>query len=337
MRALMYERPGELHHREVPTPGLPSPVGALVHPIAVAACDLDRVIAHGLPGFEPPFPLGHEVAGEIIEIGPDVRERRVGEVVAVSFQPACGHCRPCDRGVSAACRAVPPTSTYGLGPLGGGWGGAFADVLAVPYADFMLAPLPAGVSVRQAANASDNASDAYRCVQPALSVDPGAPVLVAGDGAIPLLAADCAVRLGAERVSLYARRPDMLTLAESRGIDVFAVGDAWPARMPTHPITVDCTSDAAGLRGVIASTEPGGTCTVAGMHLADVTLPMAKMYLKGITVRTGRAHGASDLPAVLDAIAAGTLDPLAVDPLVTTFDDLPEAIMGDALKVIGER
>jgi threonine dehydrogenase-like Zn-dependent dehydrogenase len=337
MRALMYEGPGQLVERDLPAPTLGSATAALVRPTTVAVCDLDRVVARGLPGFDPPFPLGHELVAEILEVGPEVRHRRAGETVAVAYQPSCGHCRMCDRGVSAVCRQVPRTSNYGLGARGGDWGGAFADVLMVPYADFMLVPLPAGVSARQAANASDNASDAYRCVQPALVRDPGAPVLVVGDGAIPLMAADCAVRLGAERVSFYSRRPDALALAEARGIDAFEVEGPWPARLPSHPITVDCTSDPDGLRGVVASTEPGGTCTISGMHLTEVSLPLPAMYFKGITLHTGRSQGASALPAVLAAMAAGTLDPLVVDPLVTTFDGLGDAILGDALKVIAER
>jgi threonine dehydrogenase-like Zn-dependent dehydrogenase len=336
MRALLYEGPGALAWNSVPTPQLTSERAALVRPTTVAVCDLDRHIARGLPGFEPPFPFGHEFLGEILEVGADVRERRVGETVAASYQPSCGHCRPCHRGTSAVCREVPPTSTYGLGPLGGNWGGAFADVVLVPYADFMLAPIPDGVSTRQAVNASDNASDAYRCVQPPLARDPGAPVLIVGDGSIPLMAADAAVRLGAERVSLYSRQADMLARAEALGVDVFEV-DNWPARVPSHPITVDHTSDPDGLRGVIASTEPGGTCISSGMHFADVSLPLTKMYFKGITLHTGRSQGASGLRPTLAAMAAGTLDPLVVDPLITTFGDLPDAILGDALKVIAER
>ncbi len=207
----------------------------------------------------------------------------------------------------------------------------------MPYADFMLAPVPDGVSLRQAASASDNVADAYRCVMPHLTNDPGAPVLVAGDGAIPLMAADCARRMGSEQVSLYSRQAAVLARAEALGgIDVFPL-DRWPDRFPTHPVTVDCTSDPAGLRAVIASTEAGGRCTVAGMHFADVAVPMASMYMKGITLHTSRTQGASDLPTVLAAMAAGAIDPLVVDPAVVGWDDAPAALLDGALKTIVER
>src|SRR3954469_19596634 len=195
MQALVYEGPRALRFREVDDPELTTEVGALVRPSTVATCDLDAVLVQGLPGFDPPFVLGHEVVGRVEAVGSAVTDPRVGDIVAVSYQPSCGRCRMCHRGTSSACRDVPRTSTYGLGAAGGGWGGALADLLLVPYADFMLAPVPDGVSRRQAASASDNVADAYRCVMPHLTNDPGAPVLVAGDGAIPLMAADCARRM----------------------------------------------------------------------------------------------------------------------------------------------
>src|SRR4029078_12008799 len=125
---------------------------------------------------------------------------------------------------------------------------------------------------------------------------------------------DCARRMGSERVSLYSQQDDVLRRAEAvGGIDVSEVC-RWPERSPTHPVTVDCTSDAAGLHAVIASTEAGGRCTVAGMHFSDVAVPLAIMYMKGITLHTGRTQGAAVLPAMLAALADGSIDPLVADP-----------------------
>ena len=336
MRALTYEGPGAVAFRDVPAPALASDRGALVRPTAVSTCDLDRALVRGFPGFDPPFVLGHEFAGEVVAVGAAVGDHRPGDRVAVSYQVSCGDCRLCRRGVTSACRAVPKAATYGLGAASGPWGGALADLVEVPYADAMLAPIPAGVSARQAASASDNVADALRCVAPALAADPRAAVLVVGDGAIPLMAADCARRLGSERVTLCTRQPVTARIAAERGVDAQLV-DAWPDRFPNHPITVECTSDAAGLRAVVASTEPGGTCTAAGMHLGDVALPLWSMYMKGITLRTGRTEGAAALRPALAAIAAGQVDPLVVEPDVVAWDDAATAFLGDALKSIVDR
>ena len=273
-----------------------------MRPTTVATCDLDRHLVRGLPGFDGPFVLGHEMVAEVVAIGEGVVDHRPGDLVAVSYQISCGTCRMCRKGVTSACRSVAKTSTYGLGAAAGNWGGALADLVAVPYADVMLDAIPDGVSARQAASASDNVNDAYRCVAPGLAAEPGAPVLVVGNGAIALMAADCARRLGSEHVVLCSQQEDVLGRAEALGIEVHAV-ERWPDRMPNHPITVDCTSDADGLRGVVASTEAGGTCTSASMHIADVALPMWSMYMKGITLCTSRTQGAAQQALVLDAIA----------------------------------
>jgi alcohol dehydrogenase len=336
MRAVVYEGPGAVTFREVEAPGPPPEGGAVVRPTTVTTCDLDRHLVRGMPGFEPPFVLGHEFVGEVLEVGPGVRDHRVGDTVAVSYQVSCGACRMCGRGVTSACRRVPKTATYGLGAAAGGYGGALADRVAVPYADAMLAPVPAGVSRRQAAGASDNVNDAHRCVAPALAALPGAPVLVVGNGAIPLMAADCARRLGSERVVLCSQQPAILRLAEALGIEAHEV-DRWPDRLPNHPITVECTSEAAGLRAAVASTEAGGTCTSAGMHAGDVPLPMWSMYMKGITLHTSRAQGAAGLRPVLAAIAAGHIDPDVVRPQVVGWDDAPRALLGDAVRSVIER
>jgi alcohol dehydrogenase len=336
MRALVYEGPGAVRFRDVEEPVLGSDVAALVRPVTVATCDLDRQIVRGLPGFDGPFVLGHEVVGEVVAVGDRVLDHRPGDLVAVSFQISCGTCRMCAKGVSSACRSVMKTASYGLGAAAGDWGGALSELLAVPYADAMLDPIPTGVSARQAVSASDNVNDAHRCVAPALAAEPGAPVLVVGNGAIALLAADCARRLGSESVVLHSQQEDVLRRAEALGIEVHAA-ERWPDRLPNHPITVDCTSDADGFRGVIASTEAGGTCTSASIHLADVALPMWSMYMKGITLRTSRVQGAAEQAAVLAAIARGDIDVMVTDPQIVTWDDAPDALLGDALKSIIER
>jgi threonine dehydrogenase-like Zn-dependent dehydrogenase len=336
MRALVYEGPGAVAFRDVEAPTLTSESGALVRPTTVATCDLDRSLVRGLPGFDPPFVLGHEFVGEVVEVGPGVRDRRVGDTVAVSYQISCGECRMCARGVSSACRNEARTATYGLGTAGGSWGGALAESVYVPYADYMLAPVPPGVSARQAAGASDNVNDAHRCVAPALADHPGAPVLVVGVGAIPVMAADCARRLGSERVVLCSTDPAVCRRAGALGIDVDHV-DRWPARFPNHPITVDCTSDPDGLRAVVASTEAGGRCTSVGMQFTDVALPLWSMYMKGITLHTSRTQGAARQRQVLAAMAAGEIDPLVVEPQVVAWDDAPDALLGDALKSVVER
>ena len=180
MAALHYVAPGELEWRDVPTPVLRSPGDALVEPVTVAACDLDPEIVAGRTPFQGPFVLGHEFVGRVRDVGDGVEGHAIGDLVHVSFQPSCGDCSPCGRGHSASCGSVPPTSMYGVGAVAGDWGGAYADVVRVPYATTNMIALPEGVTPAQASSASDNLADAYRAVAGPLGAFPGGSVLVAG-------------------------------------------------------------------------------------------------------------------------------------------------------------
>src|SRR5262245_42078982 len=182
MHALHYLGGDRLAWREVPTPTLTEPTDAIVRPLAVAACDLDREIVAGRAPFPTPFVLGHEFAGEVVARGAAVKTLDVGDAVLASFQPSCGACAACRRGDTAACERAPRTSMYGIGSAGGDWSGALADAIRVPWADANLRRLPAGVSAAAAAAASDNLADGLRGVDAELEARPGASVLVAGQG-----------------------------------------------------------------------------------------------------------------------------------------------------------
>jgi threonine dehydrogenase-like Zn-dependent dehydrogenase len=177
---LTYLGPSQLEWREVPAPKLDSDRAALVRPLAVATCDLDALIISGKSPFPAPFPIGHECVAEVIDVGDDVRAVKPGQRVSVPFQISCGECAACRRGRTGSCENEGPMSTYGFGPAVEKWGGFLSDLVLVPFADHMLVAVPDGLSPAAVASASDNISDAWRAVGPALAEEPGAPVLVVG-------------------------------------------------------------------------------------------------------------------------------------------------------------
>jgi threonine dehydrogenase-like Zn-dependent dehydrogenase len=223
MLQLTYTGPDALEWREAPAPQLSSDAAALVRPRAVATCDLDGLIIEGASPFAPPFALGHECVAEVIDVGDTVSSFAPGQLVSVPFQISCGECDACRQGRTANCSGVAFMSSYGFGPAVAQWGGFLSDVVCVPYAEHMLVPIPAGLAPAAVASASDNISDAWRAVAPALAEQPGADVLVvggAGRGSIGLYAAGLAVALGSASV-LYvdadeARRTDARTDAQAR-------------------------------------------------------------------------------------------------------------------------
>ena len=178
MRQLTKVGKGRVEWREVAEPELNGPGEALVRPLAVALCDLDHLIVQGEAPIPGEIALGHEQVGEIVAVGDEVADHRVGERVVVPFQISCGACEFCRRGRTGDCAAVAPQSMYGFGMVGGDWGGALSDLVRVPFADAMLVPLPGGIEPVSLASAGDNVVDGWRTVSGPLSRRPGAPVLV---------------------------------------------------------------------------------------------------------------------------------------------------------------
>jgi alcohol dehydrogenase len=338
---LIFSGPGSLQWQECPDPQLNGPRDALVRPLAVARCDLDPVIALGLYPITPPFAMGHEMVGEIVDLGDAVTHLTLGQRVIVPFQASCGDCVPCRRGHSNACAAVPPGTAFGLGPHGGvDLGGALADLVRVPFADHALLPLPDGMDPVVAAGIPDNVSDGYRCVAGPLLEMPGAPVLVVGGLApsVGLYTVASATALGSERIVYVDHDPERLRLAETLGAVAVeapltalkdAVGDE------RFPITVDACVLDAGRDLALSATAPCGTCTsVSGGATATATLPLQAMYLKGVRYEISRVHARATSPAVLDLVSSGQLDPGAIITRIATFDEAPEAMVEPAVKIV---
>ncbi|MGV0736253.1 alcohol dehydrogenase catalytic domain-containing protein [Mycobacterium syngnathidarum] len=348
MRSLVVSAGGEFRWRAVPRPALPGPAGALVRPLAVATCDVDRAMMLGRTIFPLPLHLGHECTAEVVEVGEQVTTVRPGDRVVVPFQISCGNCSSCQRGHTANCTAVPPTSMYGFGISGGLWGGALADLMAVPFADAMLVQLPSGVDPVAAAGVADNISDAYRQVAPhlpgILTADPDAEVLIVGrlernhpfTSSAVLFTALIARALGARRISVVDTWPVLRERAGQLGFQ------AWdpqrPRDWPTAPLTVDATGTPAGLRQVLRHTAPDGICTCVWSLHRSAAVPLAACYVRNVTLHVGRAHVRSVMPDVLDLMAAGDLQPELATTNVASFDDAPAALRehcyGDALKTV---
>lgn len=187
MNQLHFIKQGKLEWKEVPLPKITDKRQAIVRPFAVAKCDLDDAflfnklnlklkIGHTLGLTDPkyktifgnllkgPFPFGHECVAEIVEIGEEVFNFKVGDVVSVPFQVSCGSCINCSDGFTSVCEKVPSIYTYGFGKhleLGG----AMSDFIKVPFADAMLLKIQDHIDPIHLASLSDNIPDAFRHVK----------------------------------------------------------------------------------------------------------------------------------------------------------------------------
>lgn len=322
MPQLTLYAPGNADWADVAVPTLRDTGDAIVAPLAVATCDLDTAINRGWYPMELPCALGHEFVARVEEVADGVTSVRPGDVVAVPFQISCGACGPCGRGRTGDCASVPPLSMYGLGALGGDWGGAMAERVRVPHADAMLLPLPDGVAPATVASL-DNLPDAWRTVAPYLTGPAERRrVLVVGGLSIGLYAVAIARALDAD-VTYVDTRPEQLAIAERLGATVVEPDVA--KRLAPFPVTVSTNGTQSGLRLALRCTEPGGVCTDTGVHPGDVALPLVAMYMRGVTLVTGRSMARRDLPAVLNLVASGRLAPQAVTATTVQWSDAPRA------------
>jgi alcohol dehydrogenase len=228
---------------------------------------------------------------------------------------------------------------YGFGAGGGNWGGALSDLLRVPYADHMLVPLPEHVDPEAVASVADNVVDAWRTVGPQLADRPGADVLViggAGPGSIGMYAAGIAKALGAARVDYADSDEDRIGRARRLGAEVMEDADLGE-KLGSYPITVDASSNPAGLRSALRSTARDGTCTSTGIYFEDTPLPLFEMYSRGCTFITGRVHARPAIPPVLDLVASGALEPEIVTEAVVPWDDAPDALPHHEYKQVVSR
>jgi alcohol dehydrogenase len=347
MRALVLLPGGRLRWRHVPAPAPPGAGGAVVHPIAVATCDMDRPLALGATPFPTPLHFAHECVAEVVSVGSDVSSVAPGQRVVVPFQISCGECGPCRAGRTANCHSVPPISMYGFGLTGGHWGGALSDELAVPFADGMLVPLPDGVEPAAAASVADNVCDGYRHVAPYLSElralgDPS--VLIVGamkqphlyTASVSLYTGLTAKALGIEDVVLADVRTEVRDQAAALGLTAVAPDDLGPERL--FPLVGDVSGTPRGLAYALSHTAPDGRCSSSGTLHSSARIPAALMYGRNATLTIARTHARALIPEVLALITSGRLRPERVTTTVASIDDAPavlaEHMRGGSTKTI---
>lgn len=289
--------------------------------------------------FKGPYAFGHEFVAEVLEVGDQVTQVRPGMRVAVSFQICCGSCEFCGKGLTANCRSVPPRSMYGFGDLGGHeWGGALSDIVRVPFADFMMVPLPHSVDPASVASLPDNIVDAWRTVGPGLREVPGGSVLIVAGAAhsIGLYTVAIAKQLGASAVVYVDKDATRRELAATLGATEARA--AHERVRPEFDITVEASASEPGLSAAIRSTRPGGVCTSVGIYYSPaVAMPLIAMYGIGVRFLHGRVHSRMAMPEVLPLITSGQLQPERVTSRLARWDDAIEALLESGPKVVVER
>lgn len=238
-RAVVYSKPGFVEVSNTDYPELVLKDGPGVNPLNVGRkcehgvilkvvttniCGSDQHMVRGRTTAPSGLILGHEITGEVIEVGRDVEFIKKGDLVSVPFNIACGRCRSCKERNTNVCLNVNPDrpgSAYGYVDMGG-WVGGQSEYVMVPYADFQLLKFPdkeqAMEKILDLTMLSDIFPTGYHGAVSA-GVRPGSTVYVAGAGPVGLAAAHSAQLLGAAVVIVGDLNAERLAQAKSFGCE----------------------------------------------------------------------------------------------------------------------
>ncbi|MEP7269872.1 MAG: formaldehyde dehydrogenase, glutathione-independent [Acidobacteriota bacterium] len=278
-QCVVYVEPGQVAVEDIGYPELSLPEqkrkcehGAILKIVSTNICGSDQHMVRGRTTAPAGQTLGHEITGEVLEIGRDVEFIKKGDLCSVPFNIACGRCRMCKEGKTGICLNVNPArpgAAYGYVDMGG-WKGGQAEYVMVPYADFNLLKFPdrdqAMEKILDLTMLSDIFPTGFHGAYTA-GVGPGTTVYIAGAGPVGLASAASAQLLGAAVVIVGDMIPERLAQARSFGCE-----------------TIDLTKDA---------TLPDQIAQLLGEPLVDAAVDCV-----GFEAR-GHGAGAGEAPATV--------------------------------------
>ena len=315
----MFRGPGEMPVEDRPDP-VPGPGEVVVAVRASGICGSD---VHGFAGATGRrrigVVMGHEAAGEVIEVAPDVTSSRVGDRVVLRSILACGRCERCRHGQPNICEA-----RQGLGMH---LDGAYAERIVLP--ETMLLPLPDTLSYEDGALVEPLAVTMH-----AVNITPFELmdfVVIIGAGAIGLLTVLAARQRGAGSIIVTDRDPHRLGVARMLGadqtIDVGLTDPIAAVAAATNGRGADAVFEAVGIAATVAQSvaaaRHGGQVTWIGNSAPDVELPMQTLVTRELTVR-GAYGFVDEFEQAADALAAGWIDARRLIECVAPLEDGPD-------------
>jgi threonine dehydrogenase-like Zn-dependent dehydrogenase len=313
--------------------------------------------------------IGHEFMGVVEDVGPEVKKVKKGDRVVVPSFITCGQCWYCKNKLYSLCDnthpkpelqepvfGYPTAGIYGYTHAFGGYAGAHAQYVRVPFADNDCFKVPDGLPDEQVLFLSDAAPTGYMGAD-FCNIQPGDVVAVWGCGGVGLMAQKSAFLMGAERVIGIDRLPERLQMAREhvgsetinyeevdsvlevlkemtggRGPDacIDAVG------MEAHGTGLQYAYDRAkqlmymhtdrgqALREAILACRKGGTLSILGVYGVMDKFPIGAIMNKGLTVRTAQQHGQAYMDRLLDHAQKGELNPSFLATHRFSLEDAPQ-------------
>jgi L-iditol 2-dehydrogenase len=324
MKALLLKDYKQLEITSVPDPGI-GPEEVLVRVEACGICGSD---VHGYDGHTgrriPPLIMGHEAAGVIAEVGPDVKQFSPGDRVTVDSTVYCGKCFYCRRGDVNLCDS---RNVLGVSCNEYRRHGAFAEFVAVPQ--HIVYRLPDDLSFEQAAMI-EAVSIAFHAVN-RTPLKLGDTVVVVGAGMIGQLVIQTLREAGCGKLIAIDLDDRKLQMAQQLGADEGINANAPDLRGQvlerTHGRGSDLAFEVVGASDpfnmAVASVRKGGAVTLVGNLSPKVDMPLQQIVTREITL-IGVCASAGEYPACIDLMARGKID---VRAFISAFAPLEEGPM----------
>ena len=309
--ALITEYRKPLSIENLPDPAVPRD-GIVMRVQATGVCrsDWHTWMGHDDAASLPLVP-GHEMAGDIIEAGPEVRRFKAGDRITVPFVLACGGCSVCLGGDHQVCAdQIQP---------GVNFHGSFAEFVAIPRADTNATQLPETVDFADAASLGCRFITSFRAVVEQGRVRPGEWIAIHGCGGVGLSAVMIAAAIGANPVAIDVNE-NALTLAKSLGaVHTLNARDVNDVPAAIHDLTdggahasIDALGSIATCRNSVLSLRRLGRHVQVGLMAeehAEPPIPMGTVIGKELEILGSHGMSPKNYPALFDMIAAGRLRP----------------------------
>ena len=327
MRATVMYAAGDVRCVDVQDPSIVEPTDAIVRVTSACICGSDLWPYADMAPSETGQSMGHEAIGVVEDVGTEVQTLKRGDLVVMPFAYSDGTCEFCHEGLHTACVHV---GFFG----NGGFNGAQAEALRVPFADGTLYKL--GVSEDDALmpsllTLSDVLGTGHHAAVVA-GVKPGDTVAVVGDGAVGLCGVIAAKRLGAEQVIIMGRHQVRTDLARELGAtDVVAErGDEAVQRVleltggyGAHAV-LECVGNEGSIDTSVGIARPGGTIGRVGVPHYPAVPQAAPLFYKNVKVGGGPAPVRAYIEELLPDILDGRIDPGRVFDRTVGLDGVPD-------------
>ena len=293
MKALTFHGKQLIQYESIRDPEILQPTDVIVKVKACAICGSDLHVYNELEkGIDTGTAMGHEFAGEVVEVGKNIRALRKGDEVMSPFTTSCGQCFYCQIGLT--CRCV-HNQLFGWREKGNGLEGGQAEYVRVPLAESTLMKIPEGIRLEEGLLLGDVLSTGFFCAQQA-EIKPKRVYVVVGCGPVGLMAIIGARESGAEEIFAIDSIPERLSMAKQFGAEIIngkqssAIEAIWDASDGRGADAVmEAVGNRSAVRLAIELVRPGGIISSVGVCTdSHLEFSPVEAYNKNLTYKIGR-------------------------------------------------